>query len=425
MAKQIFETGKAPLIEVAQCAGDLVVRTWQDVTVSASGEYEFENVADGIIFQSTGDLRLDVPEGTSLRIGSISGDLVVKNIRGELSINEVHGDAILTNLGAVKINKIRSDLSAKNLMGPLSVESIAGDAVIRNIDNEVSFVQVSGDLGAYFINGAVYLEKVGGDINLRTINGAIVINAGHRDLNVRNLGGQCSVEMVHGDIRLLGGLAFGKHRFTAEGDIVVRWPTNAPLDLIAKAPEIRNKLPLLDVKKLDDGLIGHLGDGDAVVALTAGGRILLKESQLVDEKWNTGPQETFEMDFIADLANIGERVSEEVNHQMARMTNHLENYFGSEFAQNISDKVSKHADRAAQQAEKAAEKARKYANREAARAERQYQRSTGGRAASASPQTGETRKKASTEEQLKILKMVEKGTISPDEASILLEALEG
>ncbi|MBE2200741.1 MAG: hypothetical protein IAE79_19165, partial [Anaerolinea sp.] len=33
-------------------------------------------------------------------------------------------------------------------------------------------------------------------------------------------------------------------------------------------------------------------------------------------------------------------------------------------------------------------------------------------------------KKASTEEQLKILKMVEQGIISPEEANMLLEALE-
>jgi hypothetical protein len=223
----------------------------------------------------------------------------------------------------------------------------------------------------------------------------------------------------------MGGLAAGSHEFVAKGDIVVRWPANAPLDLVAKAAEVRSKLPLQNIKELDDGLTGHLGDGDTAVSLIAGGEILLKESQLINEKWNTGPQEAFGMDFMVDLADLGERVSAEVDLHMARMTNQLETHFGPEFAQNISDKVSQQAEKAAHKAEKAADKARRYAEREVARAERRYQRPGTVKTSPMPPEAKVTKNKASTEEQLKILKMVEKGTISPDEANTLLETLEG
>ncbi len=425
MATQRINTIKAPFVEIEECAGDLVIRPWMESAVRAKGEFQFEEISDVLHFRATGDLRLDVPEGTTAKVGSVSGDLMVKNVQGELSINEIQGDAILSNLGMVKINNICGDLSVKNLAGPLSAETVDGDAVLRNIDNDVSFGQINGDFAAYFVNGAVYLKQIDGDINLRTVNGDIDIRSGQRDANFRNLGGRCVVENVQGDIRLLGGLSAGKHNFSAAGDIVVRWPSNAPLDLVAKAAEIRNRLPLQDVKELEDGLAGRLGNGDTAVSLTAGGRILLKEAEMIDEKWETGPQETFEMDFMIDLAKLGERVSAEVTQHMSRMTDQLETHFGPEFAQNISNKVSQQAENAARKAENAAEKARRYAEREAARAERRYQRSATANTQAARPEPNVVRKKTSTEEQLKILKMVEKGTISPEEANTLLEAFEG
>ncbi len=154
------------------------------------------------------------------------------------------------------------------------------------------------------------------------------------------------------------------------------------------------------------------------MSLTASGRIVLNEGRLVDEKWDIDQKEAFDMDFMNDLANLGERVAAEVNHHMARFGTELETHFGPEFAQNISEKVSWQAEKAARKAEAAAEKARQYAEREAARAAKYAPPPP------RPPRTEATKVKATAEEQLKILRMVEKGTISPDEASTLLEALE-
>jgi hypothetical protein len=282
----------------------------------------------------------------------------------------------------------------------------------------VSAAAVHGDFAAYYINGDVQLDQGKGDINLKTVSGDVSINSGSRDVNLRNLGGVCAVQHAHGDIRLKGGLCEGAHTFTASGDIVVRWPANAPIQVVAKAPDVRNRLPLEDLKKLDDGLVGRLGDGNTVVSLTARGRIVLKEGRLVDEKWENDQKEAFDMDFMTDLANLGERVAAEVNHHMARFGTELETHFGPDFAQNISEKVSWQAEKAARKAEAAAEKARQYAERETARAAKYAPPPPRARKAES------TAAKASTEEQLKILRMVEKGTISPDEASTLLTALE-
>jgi ubiquinone biosynthesis protein UbiJ len=426
MANNLIETSKIPQIEVDDCAGDLVIRPWMELAVKAQGTYQMDEIESRLVFSSNGDLRLLVPEGAILRVGNVQGDLLIKGVRGDISLNEISGDAVLLNLTQVKAGNIQGDLSAKNSEGPLYVEAIYGDAMVRNIDRDVSIDSIYGDFAAYYVSGNVNLGQCIGDINLRTINGEISIDSGHRDANLRNLGSLCSIQDIHGDIRFKGGLSTGEHSFEALGDIVARWPGNVPLQVVAKAADICNRLPLEDVKEIDNSLVGRIGDGDTIVKLSAGGRIILKEVQLIDEKWESKHKEEFDMDFMIDLADLGERISAEVNQSMARMTGEIETHFGPEFAQTISARVSQQAEKAARKAEAAAERARNYAEREMARAERAQQRRSVQYAPppKRSPRPDVSHAKASTDEQLKILRMVEKGTISPDEASTLLEALE-
>jgi hypothetical protein len=311
---------------------------------------------------------------------------------------------------------------AKNIANPLAVQAVFGDALAHNIDGNLNVNDIHGDIAAYYINGDVHLGQSKGDININTVNGHVAIDEGYRDANLRNLGGSCTVKEIHGDIRLKGGLSSGEHQFKALGDIVLRWPVNAPLQLVANAPEIRNRLPLQDIKEVDNSLIGRIGDGDTVVTLTAAGRISLKEEKMTDEKWESDQKDAFDMDFMVDFSDLGERISAEVSSSMASLAKDLENSFGPDFARNISAKVSQQAEKAARKAEAAAEKARRYAEREAARA--QSNRQWPSYAPPARQQADASATRTSSEEQLKILRMVEKGTITPDEAATLLEALE-
>lgn len=422
MAKERIETGKAVVIKVANCSGDLVIRPWMELAVQADGNYEITETDGKLIFQASGDLRLLVPVESTLIVDKVQGDLLIKGVRGTVELGEIDGDAALQNLSCLSITTVHGDLSAKNLMDPLVVESVYGDALARSIDGDVKINNIYGDLAAYYINGDVKLGQCMGDINMRTVSGRVAIESGYRDVNLRNLGSICSVKDIHGDIRLKGGLSSGEHLFQALGDIVVRWPLDAPLQLVAQAAEIQNRLPLVDVKQVDNSLIGRLGDGDTAVTLNAKGRISLKEGQMINEEWESDQKEDFDMDFMIDLSGLGERISAEVSQSMASLTKELENSFGPEFAQNISAKVSQKAEKAARQAEAAAEKARKYAEREAVRAQKYQNRSP--YSPPSKPTSTADVPRVSSEEHLKILRMVENGTITPDEAATLLDALE-
>jgi len=407
MPEEQYFTGKAPAIEISQCQGDLVIRSGAETAVTVKGD-DFTAVETefGLTVNSLGDLKLHLPPQASIAIQHVNGDLVIKNITGDISLHEINGDAVLVNVGNVKISAINSDLSAKNLQAGLSIETIRGDAAIRNA-NEIAIQTIQGDLSARNINGPIHLMNVAGDIGLRTVNGDVTIEKGQRDVNLRNLGGINNVTGIVGDIRLRGGLTAGEHLFVAERDIIVRWPAGAPLDFSATAPKIVNRLTVDKVVEGENSLTGRIGDGDTVATFQANGRIILKEGNIVDPKWESAEGNDMDFDFDFGFGSIGLEISSQINEQFNRFTEQ----FGAKFARK--------AEEAARKAEQAAERARQRAERQGQYARQRANRSYGPTAKSA--QKAAT---ASKEEQLKILRMVEKGIITPAEAITLLDALE-
>ncbi|MCA9934490.1 MAG: hypothetical protein H6662_14040 [Ardenticatenaceae bacterium] len=411
-----FELGKAPLITIPVCQGELIVKSWDRLTVQVKAEdAQTDATEDGLTITSNGRLILRVPEFTNLAVQTANGDTIIKNLQGDVTLGVVNGDAILVSLEQATVGTVNGDLSAKHINDSVTAESVHGDAIFRYVGS-VSLNEVSGDLSARLINGDVDINTVSGDIGLRQISGDVSIKAGHRDANLRFLDGATHIGNIYGDVRIYGELAVGKHAFQAGGDIILRWPVNTPVNLVANAPKVLNRLPLDEVVQTDQSLTGHIGEDGPVITLNANGRIILKELYAVREEWEERQTGDSDFDFNFDfeeLEGLGAQISAQVNEQMARLTAELEGKFGGDFAQRMAEKISLKAERAARRAEQAAERARK-------RAERHHHR-----AAPHPPRPPRPpRPRATPEEQLKILKMVEQGVISPEEANTLLEALE-
>lgn len=423
MNKEKIYTEGAPHISI-DCQGDLTVRAWTDTQISAKGDdFELNESESGWSVVSRDSLSLHVPEGSRLSIVRAGGDLAIKRVTGDISIEEAGSDVVLSGVGAVTLKVIHHDMSASHINGRLHAETIHGDAVLRNTES-VHLDDVRGDVAARYVNGDFYLGNAQGDVSLRTVNGDVTIQRSQRDANLRNLGGQTVVENIQGDIRLFGGLSASEHRLQAERDIIIRWPVSAPLNLTANAHEIQNKLPLTAVVEKEGMLVGRIGDGDTNLTASANGRIILKPGQVIEKEWDFSfEDETPDFDFAVDLEGLGAQIKSQLFDQVARITTDLEGKFGPEFTERISDKIARKAEQAAAKAERAAARAAERAERAAERARRraevQMRRSPGRPIAPKPPEPP----KVTSEEQLKILRMVEKGIISPDEASTLLDAL--
>ena len=416
MASKRIETGHGPEL-IVQCRGDLKIKGWAEPAVQVKGDlFNNSEGEKAHHIESDSDLQLMVPSASVLTIAESAGDLALKYVAGDINISDAMGDAFLSNLGKVEIISVRGDLSVHNLSNYFTANEVFGDAIFRNTLG-VSLTKVYGDCSIRNVNGDVQIKAIMGDLIIRTVNGDVTVEEVYRDAILRNLGGQSQIGQVYGDIRLRGGLAPGKHAFTANGDIVVRWPENVPIDFQATAPKIRNRLILEDSVEELNFLSGHIGNGPTILNLEAKGRIILKGLQ--KESFSCSDYSDGGYDIEAELTGLGMQISGEINNRMTELNQHLESKFGPEFAAKIEKKAYK----AAAKAEQAAKKALRKAENASRKAEWQMARRT-----PAPPSTGKAKNRGSQiseEEQLKILKMVEKGIVSPSEAHDLLAALNG
>jgi SHOCT-like domain/Toastrack DUF4097 len=413
MTSERYQVGKAPAVTISDCKGDLVIRPWLHLEVQAAGDFTTDETKDQLAFIAAGDLVLNVPEDANVHVEKAGGDVVIRSLNGDVSVSGVAGDVVLGNLNMAKVGQIKGDLVATDFSHSLSVQEIKGDVIVRNLDGDLALELVKGDAVVQNVSGALAISEIKGDISLQNINGDITIAKGHRDANFRNLGGRCQVAAVDGDIRLKGSLGPFEHTFASGGDMVIIWPTQAPLLLQAEAAEINNRLPLEDVVEAPGRLSGRLGDGKTRVNVQAGGRLVLKEAQIISEKWRVGGGQGFEFDFMSDLTDLGAKISSEVGEQVARVTAELESNFGPDFMQRMAEQFSRKAGAAAERARQAAERQGEQAKTRAQRRQPNEASKSGASGA------------ATQEARLKILKMVEKGVISPDEADMLLKALDG
>jgi len=407
--------GKAPQVTIT-CRGDLEIRGWAKLDISVRGDkFEIVEGEKGLSIDGTGDLKIYVPSAASITVAANAGDLRVKNLDGDLVVSEVEGDLGLRNLGKVTVDSVLGDLSGRKLSGSFFARQIKGDLNLKNLQGfEVE--KISGDCIVANVNGDAILKLVIGDLSLKSVKGDVNVELCQGSLDLRFLGGVNSVTEVRGDLRLRGGLAPGKHNFSAGGDIAIRWPSGAPLHLEANADQIRSRIELVDVVEEAGFLSGRHGQGDTFLILTSKGRIILKEIE-AGRAW--GPYQDSDVDYEVDLNGLGDYIASEINNRLNEWSTHVEQEFGPAFVTQIE----RTAYDAAAKAEKAAEKAVRRAEKAAKKAYWHTSRSTWSGRTEPPPRSKNKEKKASEEEQLKILRMVEQGTITPDEATTLLEAL--
>ncbi len=404
MTKDQYKVGESPTVRVNVCS-DLTVHGWAEASVQIKGDYHIDETEKGLQLESQGSLHLYVPRETMLTIGRVNGDLRIKQFTGTVAGEYVHGDAVFAQANDVALGIVHGDVAARNMIGVLSIDEVNGDVAARVV-GEVRLGAVHGDLSARIVDGDVTIKSLNGDADLRTVNGDVIVKQGFRDVNLFNVGGLVSVAGVTGDIRLRGGLSDGDHALEARGDVVVRWPASAALNLAVTAARIDNRLPLDDVTDKSGSLAGRIGSGQTNLTISAGGRVILREAEPANDKWS-GNGDNMEFDIGINMDDIASRIEGEVQAHLSRVTREIETKFGPDFSQRINDKI-------AQKVERAGERAR--------RRTEQRGRFAGADFAATMPET--PKKTVSTEEQLKILKMVETGKISPEEAGMLLEALE-
>ncbi|HDQ73157.1 MAG TPA: hypothetical protein ENN19_13855 [Chloroflexi bacterium] len=385
MFKQSYETSQEPHIEISDCLGDLVIRGADEPRVSLRSRGQDDDAdfrqeeENELTLSSRVDCTLTCPRGATVTIQAVHGNLKVKDVTGALNIGNVHGDVVLRHVGTSTLKQTHGDLNAYRIIGDLTVHNLSGDAKVRDVDGTLNMKQVGSDLKANGIVGGIAAEMVGADVLL---------------------GPPFSPGAVY--------------RVQAGSDLRVRIPGDANLSISLRAGgHVRSRIPDLTLKEVDGAMSGVLGTGEATLEALVGGGVSL---QLLDV--NAGEGDNLSFDFVADLEGLGAQIEASITEAMAEMETRLHESLGRFDSEHIHSRVESVKEQALRAAQRAAERETERARLRAERAERRWQRVSGERA-EAKPEP------ATEEERMRILRMVENGAITPEQAADLLAALEG
>ena len=316
------------------------------------------------------DCRVILPYGVTVTIEKASGDVSVKNLSRRLVIGRISGD-----------------LHMETVEGA-SVENIGGDCVIRQAAGSVELNRIGGDLLAE-VTGSIIASAVGGDARVQGATGLVQVNAG----------GDVALKFVEPKLPEV--------KAVAGGDLRVQVPASASgmLDMTSEGEDITVHAGGQDFESEDRSASLPLGEGGATIKLTAGGDLEVTDRE--EKKW----------EFDDDLDSMDE---------------HWQN-FGIELEQSLREGLksvsetvrlaTEHANRAGQMAEEKVNRAMRHLEERGVPVGRKrkvigFSFGDSDIPAAAKPA------RATDEERMIVLRMLQEKKISVEEAEKLLNALD-
>ena len=392
MNEKRIPAGDVVAVRLRDFSGDLVVTTWveHDILVVAGAESAFAVEGEELVLTCKGNCTLTLPTDLSLRFDKISGDVSVNDFTEAIEGAKIAGNLRLLQTGPASIAAVGGDVRSAGGAGDLQLGSVGGDLSVDSL---------TGNLRA----------GVGGDLRISSASGGIAAHAG-------------------GNAHLhYGSVSGGVQAVQAGGDIHCRLPAgvNATLNLQYGGS--------LRTQRQPSSRSGHLnrvvlGTGQTVMNFMAGGDITLDDgSEPTSSTVARGPEAGEE--FAHQLEDSMRVVAGNLEAQLSAMASQLDAQLsglgcGDEIAARVHERIQK----AMARVEAKVEKALRQAERQAARAEKRATasnvRSQGHRRPSPKPTAQPRPPTVSDEERAAVLRMLEEGKVTVEQAELLLSAME-
>ncbi len=135
------------------------------------------------------DLYIQVPENSSIDVGTVSADIEVEDVRGEQRLNTVSGD--------IETETVMADVTAGAVSGDVEVSGDRKEADTRanSVSGDVTLFRVAGDVSAESVSGDIIIDEGSFDrVGMNTVNGEILFRSELRD------DGKLKAETVNGSV---------------------------------------------------------------------------------------------------------------------------------------------------------------------------------------------------------------------------------
>lgn len=403
------------------------------------GNLRGEEWGDAQFRRVDGDLDVHEIAG-SVTVGKIGGNCTLREVKGDVHVDDVSGNCTLREVvGAGSVKRVRGNLTLQEIHS-LTVEGVSGNVNLKSVGGNVQLSKVGGNVHAIDMMGDLNVESVGGDLKVRELIGG---------LNAR-LGGAAKLYLHELSIPFVS--------IHAGGDIRCQVPVelNAKLSLRSGNEMSIKNLPLPNYWNSRQ-MEFTVGNGEGRLDLTSGNRIKLLgvEEGESEPDWEVDAEFQFVGDFNERATELVQQVAEQVESQVEAFTRQLnERLAALDNGDAIANKVQQKVQSAMRQAEDkiadAMRRAERQAERQASRESRYRGRMTPpvppvpsvppvppvpamppvgmgatfyghGPTATATPKSQPN--PPSAEERMLVLKMLEEGKISVEQAEQLLAAM--
>jgi DUF4097 and DUF4098 domain-containing protein YvlB len=178
---------------------ELKVETLAHPSEGQGTRLEVHSVAPEEWRDGTVNLRLGVPEGVSLRLATVFGEVRVENTAGKVEVRTVSGNVALENLrGETHAEGISGEMRAAHISGSLHLSGKSGDLSAENLSRGGTLTAVSGDVRVKNVEG--------GRLEARSVSGDVSVeNAGQSapiDITVESVSGDTKLTQARGNIAL-------------------------------------------------------------------------------------------------------------------------------------------------------------------------------------------------------------------------------
>ena len=341
--------------------------------------------------ETLGDLRVKEFDA-DLRVRAVHGDLRIGRATARVTIDSAHADVRAEEVASLHINECEGDLRF-SAGGDLDVDRIGGDLRVSEAAT-VRVGRVNGDLWAEKLTGGLHVEQTSGDMRLAAVAGPVTLGQVAGDLRAAGLAGGLSAGHIHGDAILEGPFPAGEgYTVRTDGDAHIRLTREDDVRLVVRATgRIRSALPLTPTADGTPTYSATIREGKVRMVVTSGGDLRVEVAGGAGEDAHAGwdRRRGPGSDLFGDLSTLGDRIRQQVTASLAAAGINPD-----------TGEINIGRGRTARGAFKG------------------FQPPTPPeRPKAPGPSSGTT-----SDEQMAILKMLEEGRITPEEADALLRAL--
>lgn len=268
------------------------------------------------VVDARGDLRIE-GLAAAARLETVEGDLRIEQVSGPVNISVVRGDVRADNATGLQIDACEGDCRFV-AGGQLTLGVVEGDLRVTSA-GDVHVTRIHGDASIEKAAGAVQVEQIYGDARLAHVEKQAVLGQVGGDFRGSALLGGLSAAHVAGDLSLEGPFVAAEgYTVHAAGDAKLRLDAEDGVQLVVRAGgRIRANVPLTPTGDGTTTYTATLGAGSVRIALTNAGDLRIEATGGDETRGSWERRRDPSPDPIAELSTLGDRIRRQVAASLA------------------------------------------------------------------------------------------------------------